>query len=194
GAEVYRKYVLPAKTDLKRVGMHYAVASLFEDDPDASPIFNYTTRNEFFVRKEAGEQRLALGITNVKSNVTHTEKKFSFAVVYMGKHNILGNISLEMQVDKFASMQMRMVNAFEEGRLGDVIGLMQTYFGPDKYTLWHLFKDEKRKVLNMITRQSLEELEDSLRRVYNRDYSLATALANNEIPIPNAYKTTFEYI
>lgn len=194
GADVYRKYVLPAKTDLKRVGMHYAVASLFEDDPDASPIFNYTTRNEFFVRKEAGEQRLALGITNVKSNVTHTEKKFSFAVVYMGKHNILGNISLEMQVDKFASMQVRMVSAFEEGRLGDVIGLMQSYFGQDKYTLWHLFKDEKRKVLNMITRQSMEELEDSLRRVYNRDYSLATALTNNEIPIPNAYKTTFEYI
>lgn len=38
------------------------------------------------------------------------------------------------------------------------------------------------------------DLEDSLRRIYNRDYPLVMALANNGIPIPNAYKTSFEYI
>ena len=191
---VYQKYVVPSKTNLQRVGMHYAVASLFEEDPDSFPVFNYTTQNEFFVRKEAGEQRLVLGITRVKSNVTLTEKKFAFAVVYIGKHNIIGNISLEMQVDMFASMQMRIVSAFEEGRLGDVIGLMQTYFGPEKYTLWQLFKDEKRKVLEAITRQSLVDLEYALRGVYNRDYPLLTALDNNDVPIPNPYKTAFEYV
>lgn len=194
GAQVYERYVIPARTNLQRVGMHYAVASLFEEDPDAFPVFNYTTKNEFFIRKEAGEQRLVLGITKVKSNVTLTEKKFTFAVIYIGKHNIIGNISLEMQVDMFASMQVRIESAFDEGRLGDVIGLMQTYFGPDKYTLWHLFKDEKRKVLEMITKQSLEDLEYALRGSYNRDYPLVNALDNNDVPIPNAYRTTFSYV
>jgi hypothetical protein len=60
--------------------------------------------------------------------------------------------------------------------------------------LWQLFKDEKRKVLDLITRQSMGELEESLRRVYNRDYPLVNALSNNDIPIPRAYTTTFEYI
>lgn len=191
---VYRRFVMPSKTNLARVGMHYAVSSLFEEDPENAPIFNYTTANEFFIRKEAGEQKLALGITRVKSNVTRSEKRFTFAVLYMGKHNMIGNISLDMADDDFASMQMRIINAFEEGRLGDVIGLMQTYFGPEKYTLWQLFKDEKRKVLDMITYQSMKELEDSLRRVYNRDYPLVNALVNNDVPIPKAYTTTFEYI
>lgn len=193
-AQAYLRFVVPAKTNLQRVGMHYAVSSLFEEDPESFPVFNHTTKNEFFIRKEAGEQRLVLGITLVKSNVTRTEKKFAFCVVYMGKHNLIGNISQEMQADKFYSMQVRLVNAFEEGRLGDVIGLMQTYFGPDKYTLWQLFKDEKRKVLDMITRKSLEELEYSLRRIYNHDYPLVTALDNNDVPIPSAYRATFEYV
>jgi hypothetical protein len=57
-----------------------------------------------------------------------------------------------------------------------------------------LFQDEKRKVFNFITQQSMIDLEDSLRRIYNRDYPLVMALANNEIPIPNAYRTSFEYI
>jgi alpha-amylase/alpha-mannosidase (GH57 family) len=193
-AVIYTKYVLPSKTNLQRVGMHYAVASIFEEDPESFPVFNYTTSNDVFVRKEAGEQKLVLGITNVKSNVTHSEKKFTFAVVHMGQHNIIGNISLDIQEDQFAMMQTRMVNAFEEGRLGDLIGLMQTYFGPEKYTIWQLFQDEKRKVFNLITKKSMAVLEDSFRRIYNHDYPLVIALENNDIPIPTAYKTTFEYV
>ncbi len=190
----YRRYVVPSKTNLQRAGMHYTVASLFEEDPENFPVFNYTTSNESFLRKEAGEQKLAIGITCVKSVVTRSEKRFSFAVVYMGKHNIIGNISNNMTDEQFQTMSEGMVSAFDEGRLGDVIGLMQTYFGPDKYTLWQLFKDEKRKVLDMITDQSMRELEGSLKRVYNRDYPLVNALLNNDIPIPKAYITTFDYI
>lgn len=194
GAGVYQKYVVPSKTNLQRVGMHYAVASIFEEDPESFPVFNYTTSNDVFIRKEAGEQKLVLGVTNVKSNVTRSEKKFAFAVIYMGQHNIIGNISLDMGEDKFATMQTLMVKAFEEARLGDIIGLMQTYFGPEKYTIWQLFQDEKRKVFNLITYQSMRDLENSLRRIYNRDYPLVMALANNDTPIPTAYRTTFEYI
>ena len=191
---IYTKYVLPSKTNLQRVGMHYAVSSIFEEEPESLPLFNYSAANDFFLKKVAGEQKLVLGITKVRSLVTKSEKKFAFAVVCIGVHNIIGNISLDMDPDQFASMQFRITTAFDNGRLGDVIGIMQTYFGPDKYTIWQLFKDEKRKILDMIATKSLEELETSLRRTYNRDYPLINALSNNEIPIPNAYRTTFEYI
>ena len=194
GAEVYRKFVIPSKTNLQRVGMHYAVASLFEEDPESFPVFNYTTQNDVFIRKEAGEQKMVLGVTKVRSNVTRSEKKFAFAVIYMGQHNIIGNISLDMDADRFATMQLLMVKAFDEARLGDIIGLMQTYFGPEKYTIWQLFQDEKRKVFNLITYQSMRDLENSLRRIYNRDYPLVMALANSDTPIPKPYRTTFEYI
>jgi len=194
GANVYKKFVTPSKINLQRVGMHYAVSSIFEEEPESLPLFNYAATDEFFLKKEAGEQKLVLGITKVRSLVTLSEKKFAFAVISIGVHNIIGNISLDMEHDKFASMQYRITHAFDEGRVGDVIGIMQTYFGPDKYTLWQLFKDEKRKILDLIAKKELSELEESLRRTYDRDYPLVNALANNEIPIPNAYRTTFEYI
>ncbi len=194
GANVFRKLVLPSKTNLMRVGMHYAVSSIFEEEPENLPLFNYKATNEFFAKKEAGEQKLVLGITKVQSLVTRSEKRFSFAVIYLGKHDLIGNLSLEIELDKFASMQFRMVDAFEDGRLGDVISIMQTYFGPEKYSIWSLFKEEKRKILDSIAKQGLEDIENSLRRTYNRDYPLINALSNNDIPIPNAYKTTFEYI
>lgn len=194
GAGVYKKLVIPSKTNLSRVGMHYAVSSIFEDEPENLPLFNYQAFNEFAVRKEAGEQKLVIGITRIRSLVTRSEKRFSFAVIYLGKHDLIGNLSLSIELDKFSSMQFRMIDAFEDGRLGDVITLMQTYFGPEKYSIWSLFKEEKRKILDMIARQGLTDIEMSLRRTYNRDYPLVNALSNNDIPIPNAYRTTFEYI
>lgn len=194
GAVVYQKDVIPARTNLQRVGVHYAVASIFEEEPESLAVFNYKTSSESFIKKEAGEQKLVLGITHVKSLVTRSQKKFAFAVIYLGKHNIIANISLDMEPDKFASMQFRIIKAFEEGRLGEIIGLMQTYFGPEKYTIWHLFQDEKRKVLDLISQESMAELETSLRKSYNRDYPLINALATNNIPIPNTYKATFEYV
>lgn len=194
GAEVYRKFVVPSKTNLQRVGMHYAVSSIFEEDPESFPVFNYTTSNDIFIRKEAGEQKLVLGVTKVRSNVTRSEKKFAFAVIYIGQHNIVGNISLDMGAEKFAMVQTQILKAFEEARLGDIIGMMQSYFGGEKYSIWQLFQDEKRKVFNSITYQSMRDIENSLRSIYNRDYPLVMALANSDTPIPMAYKTTFAYI
>ncbi|MCX8491239.1 MAG: DUF3536 domain-containing protein [Cyclobacteriaceae bacterium] len=194
GGNVFRKLVLPSKTNLTRVGMHYAVSSIFEDDPENLPLFNYKATNEFFVKKEAGEQKLVTGITKVQSLVTRSEKKFAFAVIYLGKHDLIGNLSLDIELDNFFGMQFRMVNAFEEGRLADVISIMQTYFGSEKYSIWSLFKEEKRKILDAISHQGMEDIESSLRRTYNRDYPLVNALSNNDIPIPKAYRTTFEYI
>ncbi len=193
-ASIYSQFVLPSVINLKRVGMHFAVASIFEDEPETQPIFNYATTSELFTKKEAGDQKLALGIIKVKSLVTRSERRFAFAVIYLGKHNIIGNISLDMEVDKFSGMQFRMIMAFQDGQLGEVISIMQTYFGPEKYTIWQLFSDEKRKILELIAQKHLSELENSLRKSYNSDYQLVTALSNNGLPIPNAYKTTFEYI
>ncbi len=193
-ANVYRRVVLPSKTNLHRVGMHVAVASLFEDEPESLTVFNYSTTSEYFLRKEAGVQRLALGITNVKSITTRSEKKFAFAVIYIGQHNLIGHISMDVEFDKFSSMRHKIVKAFEEGKMLDVLEIMQTFFGSERYTIWQLFQEEKRKILNLISQQSLEELENSLRRTFNRDYPLMNALSANDIPIPKAYSTTFEYI
>ena len=193
-AEVYHKYVIPTRLTLDRVGMHYAVASIFEEEPDSCGIFNYQTKNVFFERKEAGAQKLALGITRIKSKVTQSEKEFNFAVLYLGQQNIIGNISLDMSSDLFEEMRQRLTEAFEQGNLGHMFSVMQRFFGPEKYNLWHLFKDEKRKILNQIMKKSLGQVENSFRKIYNRDYQLINALKTDEIPIPSAYNATLQYV
>ena len=194
GAKIYQDIIIPTRLTLERVGMHYAVASIFEDDPESLPVFNYIAQSDYLERREAGIQRLALGNTRVKSRVTLSERQFSFAVLYLGQHNIIGNISIDMSEEQFREMSEKLLEAFQESNLGLIISLTMQYFGPNKYNLWYLFKDEKRKVLNMIMERSLGQVETSFRRIYNRDYQLINSLKTDNIPIPNAYRTTLQYV
>jgi alpha-amylase/alpha-mannosidase (GH57 family) len=194
GADPYLEYVMPARVDLERVGMHYAVASLFADHPEKLKIFNYSAESEWFEREKAGVQRLAIGRTRVRSRITHSEKNFSFAVIYLGQQNIIGNISRDMDPETFDTMQRELIAAFQSTNLGEVIGIMQAYFGPNKYTIWHLFRDEKRKILRRVTEKSFQSAEIAFRDIYNDNYQLMSGMQQSGIPIPDAFLHAVEYI
>ena len=129
GADIYRKHVLPIQVGLERTGMHYAVSSLFEKHPETLSIFNYEARSEQFYRFEAGRQKIALGRTVVKSRVTHSTKRFSFAVLYLGQQHIIGHISLEMTESQFNEALYHLKEAFNSSNIGEVVRLLQYHFG-----------------------------------------------------------------
>lgn len=194
GAGVYAKNVGPAHVDLVRVGMHYAASSLFEKHPETLEFFNYVANSEFFERIEAGNQMLAIGRTTVRSKITHSEKHFSFAVLYLGQLNIIGNISLNMERALFDEMYEKISKAFKEVNLADVIGCLQQYFGPEKFTIWQLFKEEKQKIINQITGKNLLSVEDSFRKIYVNNYQLMNGLLVSNIAVPDAYKSAIQYV
>lgn len=194
GAESYKLNVVPARVDLTRVGMHYAASSLFEEYPEHLELFNYIAESEVFDRFEAGTQKLALGRTKVRSKITHSEKHFSFAVLYLGQQNIIGNISIDMNRNSYDEMAEKVLQAFKTPDLGQVIGIMQSYFGSEKYSLWHLFRDEKRKILQQISAASLKQVENAYRDIYNDNYQLMSDMVKSEMPVPDAYKNAVQFV
>ncbi len=194
GATSYKKNVVPARVDLDRVGIHYAVSSIFEEYPEYLEFFNYIAESEAFYRLQAGNLRLAVGRTAIRSRATHSERQFSFAVIYLGQHHIIGNLLLDMKPEDFDMMANRIREAFRSTNLGDVISIMQEYFGKEKYTIWQLFRDEKQKILGQITRQSLEQVEKEMRSIYNDNYQLMLGIDMSDIPVPAFYRTAVEFV
>jgi len=194
GAVNYIRNIEPARVNLRRVGMHIAVSSLFEAFPERIELFNYIAESEDFERLEAGVMRLAIGRTVVKSKVTYSEKHFSFAALYLGQQNIIGNISLNMSRERFNTMQERIRQAFLTPDLAGVIGVMQEYFGPDKYSIDHLFKDEKRKILQLIADKSLRQIERDFRDIYSDNYQLMAGIARNDMPVPAVWRNAAQFI
>ena len=194
GAASYLQNVVTSRVDLERVATHFAVASVFEEDPTHLDIFNYTVIKEVFERIDAGTPRLVLGRLNIRSRLTHAEKTFCFAVLYLGLHHIIGNISGTMNRSTFDDMHQRTAKSFRAANLGEVIGILQEYFGPHKFTLASLFTDEKIKIIRAITAQSLLLAEANFRNVFNDNYQLMTGLQEAGLPLPDAWRNITAYV
>jgi len=71
---------------------------------------------------------------------------------------------------------------------------MDKHFGTHSYSLWHLFRDEKRKVLNQVIDTTLDELEQSYRKIYENHYPILQALQDMKIPIPPALAMPVSFV
>ncbi len=70
GMVIYDKFVKPAMLDLKKVGAHYAVSSLFEDYIDETDIYSYAVTKEDYTKTPAGTTTTAIGRVTVSSRIT----------------------------------------------------------------------------------------------------------------------------
>lgn len=194
GAASFLQNVVPTRVTLERVAMHFAVASLFEEHPEGLNLFNYTAAVEFFEKIEAGTPQFAAGRLVIRSRLSRAERPFCFAVLYLGQQHIIGNISGTMNKTTFEEMFARTGKAFHNANLGEVIGTLQEYFGPEKFTLSSLFADEKIKIISGITDHSLSVAESSFRNVFNDNYQLMTGLQEAGLPLPDAWRNIASYV
>lgn len=194
GARVYEMFVKPARLDLLRVGAHYAVSSLFNEHLDSIKIYCYTADSESYNLMEAGKLKLGIGRAHVYSDITWNETTVSFAVFHLSGHILNGGVREFMGDEAFADMHEVMKNAFLKSDIPDVIRLMDNHFGTHNYSLWHLFKDERRKVFSQILETTLQNIEVYFRQIYENDYNIMQAMQEMQIPLPKALATPIEFI
>lgn len=186
GARIYDRFVRPAFVDFLRLGAHYAVSSLFEEYPQATKIAHYSASADACEKTEVGTRKLALGKVTLQSAVTLEEHTVSYAVLHLGDQNLTAGVREFDGVSKFQRMCQGIREAFAKGDMTAVIRLIDQEFGTRSYSLWHLFKDERRKVLGRILETTLSGLEAEFRQIFQTNYATMQALAGMQIPLPEA--------
>ncbi len=195
GREAYEKFVKPSRVDLLRVGAHYAVTSLFEKYPTSAPIYCYTADSQTAERLEAGRLKLSLGKAHITSELTLTDKAIEYAAVHLGDHNIYGGVREHTGNGQFDEVNSSMKAAFEKADIPEVIRIMEKYFGTHSYSMWHLFKDDQRKILDksQILKQPLQSAESFYKQIYENHYTTLTYVRELNIPLPKPLAMAIEY-
>jgi alpha-amylase/alpha-mannosidase (GH57 family) len=189
GAVCFELNVVPTRVSLKNVAMHFAVASLFEEQPFSDVMFNYSVAPHRFEKLVAGQTILTLGQLKIRSSVTHFERSFYFAALYMGQHHIIGNLSMDMTADSFEQLGKRIKAAFHISNLGEMINIMQEHFGAERFTISNLFYDQKRDIISRLTGKYLDNAGKALEDTYNSNYAMMQILEENKLPLPPNWKT-----
>jgi alpha-amylase/alpha-mannosidase (GH57 family) len=193
GAHVYEKSVEPAMIDLKRVGAHYAVTSLFEDFADETTIYCFQVRREDFRKIEAGITKLVAGKIAVSSTITGNTEMISFCVLHFGGHALNGGVRTFIEAESYESMKNEVMSTFEKGAFADIVRLMDDYFGMHNYSLVDLFRDQQRIIINSLISQTLERFQNTYRRIYESNRILMGFLQETGMPVKKAFCWAAEF-
>ncbi|NIQ93340.1 MAG: DUF3536 domain-containing protein, partial [Desulfuromonadales bacterium] len=194
GAGIYRGLIEPLRLDLLRVAAHHAIACEFEGDHEVDRVYCYTAEKRDYDHLGAGMANLGLGRTRIRSTITGNEAEFTFGVLNLGGHSVSAGVREYENVEAFEAMRREIRGAFEKADIAEVVRLMDKHFGSHSYTLWHLFRDEQRKVVNQIMDQALQEIEASFVQIYDRHYSLMRFLHQINMPVPRSLAAPVEEV
>ncbi|MFY9826897.1 MAG: DUF3536 domain-containing protein [Thermoanaerobaculia bacterium] len=201
GRNLYERHVRPAIVDLSRVAAHYAVASLFEDFPPQARVYCYSVRREngrmFPAGRaaRAGRSRLAIGKVHITSWVTGKAAELVFGVLHFGDHNLNAGVRPHAGDEEgYQSLIARAGAAFEHGDLADVIRQLDRYFIHVPYSLKSLFRDDQRRVLDLILASTLGEVEGEFRDVFEKHAPLMRFLRTLSSPLPKAFAAAAELV
>jgi alpha-amylase/alpha-mannosidase (GH57 family) len=198
GAEVYRRYVTGMRIGLEQVGAHYAISSIFRNYPEHGELFCFDVHRESQEIFNSGRGRVALGRALVYSRITEENEEICFAVLHLGDQNLSAAVraynSLDQaEVEAFAAFSTDISTAIRRANLPEVIRLIDRFFGETAYSLTSLFADEQHRILSGILNQTVSEMEDSLRKIYDDHASLMHFLTESGMTAPPALATAARF-
>jgi len=184
GRNIYEKMVRPAMLDMKDVGAHYALSSLFQEIGDRSSIYAYSATREDYRSFQVGASRLVIGRATVTSEVTRISSSLCFGVLHLGDHSIACGTGEYQGVQKYEALAKEISAAFAGADFPKTILLLGKYFGTSTYSLTSLFADERRKVLDIIMGPTLREAEAAYNSIYEHHAPLIRFLTGSGTPRP----------
>lgn len=194
GRRIYENYVKPAMVDLPRVVAHYAVSSLFEEYSDESKINCYLIKNEDYQTTDCGKTRLAVGRSQVTSEITGESVLFSFGVFHFGDHIINAGVRKYQGEESYQAMVAETTQSCAAADFTEVIRLLDKHFGGSSYSLKSLFRDEQRKALDNILESTMSEIEAAYRQLYDSYYPPMRFLSELGTPVPKAFHAAADLI
>ncbi|MFP4482354.1 MAG: DUF3536 domain-containing protein [Thermovirgaceae bacterium] len=189
GSEVYKTMVLPAKVDLFRVAAHYAIFALFREKAESININRYAVETEELDILETGKGNLAIGRCRFRSLVTLEGKTISFAAFHLDGHNVLCGTGGFKETKTHETMSRCIRTAYREGYVQGIAREMDRFFGHHNYTMDHLFRDEKRLVLEGVSEKTAGPFLESCRTFSEKHAPLMEYLAENDMTVPYVFRT-----
>ncbi|HEY6448977.1 MAG TPA: DUF3536 domain-containing protein [Acidobacteriaceae bacterium] len=188
GASIYNRLVRPMQVGLEQVAAHYAISSIFTSYPDEAHLFCYVVRRLAYETATSGRVRLVTGRALMTSKVTEEAETVEFAVLHLGDQNITAAVKRwDASAGEARSRFMTQgAAAMTRADFPEVVRSFDRYFGAQTYSIQSLFHDEQTRILGILLRGTITEIEESLSAIYEKQLALLHFLSQSGMPRPEA--------
>ena len=188
GARIYEKWVKPALVNIERVAGHYAISSLFENYGEKTRVYCYQVEREEYSLEAEGKQRLAIGRARFSSVITREFATLSFGVLHLGDHNIMGGVRCSGEPGNHQNLRSKLTDSFSKADTAAIIRILDGEFKDNTFSLRSLFRDQQRKLVDLLLKDSLNSASAAYRTIYENQAPLIRFLNGLSIPVPPAFK------
>lgn len=194
GRFIYERFVRPSVADLKKVGAHYAICSLFREYETQTSFYCYRADQEEVRVSEEGKTRLLTGKARFISEITKESAVLSFATLHLGDHNLICGVKDFENHDAYQGMAQDLFSPFEEADFPETIRRLDRQFEGSTYSLKSLFRDEESRILGLITESALEDAEGTYHQLYEDYAPLMRFFKDSDLSPPKALSMVAEFI
>jgi alpha-amylase/alpha-mannosidase (GH57 family) len=188
GKQIYEKWVKPAFVSTDQLAGHYAISSLFEPFGERTKIYCYNVQREDYELDVEGKQKLAVGRARFSSEITREAASLGFAVLHLGDHNIAGGVSRFEKLEDYDQLKSTLMDSFSKADTTLVLQALTEKFANNTFSLRTLFRDEQRKIVDVILKESLATAAAAYRSIYENQAPLIRFLNGLGIPVPLAFQ------
>jgi alpha-amylase/alpha-mannosidase (GH57 family) len=193
GRTVYAKFVKPAMVDRENVAAHYALSSMFESYPDHSRVYCYSVDREDVNVTDAGRSRLVVGRARITSEVTTESAVFSFGSLHIGDHMMNAGVRQYQGEAEYDALRRELADPFARADFAEVLKILDRHFGGSTYSLRSIFHDDQRKIVDLITKATIEEAETIYRQLYESHAPMMKFLADLKVPLPRSFQVVADF-
>lgn len=193
GKDIYMKFVKPSIVSVKQVVSHWAISSLFEEYEKEAEVYCYNIKTLDYKKAKKGDTRLIIGRIEINSNVTFEQHDMIFALLHFGGedfHCVIRGFAGKLEYNKIKDNLIEKYNTLP---LTEVIRGLDEYFGKEYFTLKNLFIEERRKIINILIEDKLEEFASTYKNLYDEARGPIMQLSELDLQIPEEFKIAAEY-
>jgi alpha-amylase/alpha-mannosidase (GH57 family) len=194
GRNIYDRYVRAAAVDLEKVAAHQAVSSLYDQQEPDEKVYSYRVRSDRREKLISGDAQMVLGRAHVFSTVTRERATTTYALLYFGDHHVHGGYRTSGPPDAYDALVKDLRAPFLDRDFPTVIRRLDRHFQQNTFSFKSLFSDTQRRILDKILESTLTEAEAAYRELYRHHAPLMRFMSDLALPLPEAFKTTAEYV
>jgi alpha-amylase/alpha-mannosidase (GH57 family) len=169
GADIYKRSVKTSRADLKRATVHMAISSFFEEYPENTEVYCYKVKTEDYQKLRHEDTEIAIGRLCVTSLITEESKTLVFAALQLGEYDYNCAVTDYTDGREYKKIKKEILSGFSRGDLAGILKNTQSFFGPERYTIKDLFKDEQQRLLDVIIKDNVEDIEKNFEGVYEKN-------------------------
>lgn len=193
GKDIYMKFVKPSIVSVKQVVNHWAISSLFEEYEEETEVYCYNIKTVDYKKAKKGDTKLLIGRLEIRSKVTFEQHDMIFALLHFGGEDFHCVIRGYAGKSEYNKIKDSLLEKYHTLPLTEVIRGLDEYFGKEYFTLKNLFIEERRKIINVLIEDKLEDFASTYKDLYDEAKGPIMQMSELGLQIPPEFKIAAEY-